>query len=63
MKRKLLYLLLAIASAAQGATPDAGPAFAPDLQPLRQQSRAARVAAEVLTRYHYKSMQIGRAHV
>lgn len=61
MKRKLLYLLLAIASAAQGATPDAGPAFAPDLQPLRQQARAARVAAEVLTRYHYKSMPLDDA--
>lgn len=65
MKRTLLYLMLALAGAVQAAVPpastDAGPAFAPELAPQRQQSRAARVAAEVLTRYHYKSMPLDDA--
>lgn len=61
MKLKLLYLAFALATAAQGASPDAASILAPSLSPLQQQSRAARVAAEVLTRHHYKSMPLDDA--
>jgi carboxyl-terminal processing protease len=61
MKQKLLLLIFALATSAQGASLDAGAAFPPELAPLRQQSKAARLAAEVLTRYHYKSMPLDDA--
>ncbi len=58
MKQKLLLLLWVLATAAQGASLDAGTALPQELRPLQQQSQAARLAAEVLARYHYKSMPL-----
>ena len=53
MKRKLLWILLFLASVAQGATLDAGTPLA-ELKPAPQEARAAHLAAEMLSRYHYK---------
>ena len=54
MKNKLLWLLLALLSTTQTAqsleiTP---------LRPLQEQSQAAHLTAEVLTRYHYKPVKL-----
>ncbi len=49
MKNKLLWILLAFASAAFNTS-----LAASQLMPQRQQSQAAHLSAEVLTRYHYK---------
>ena len=61
MKLKLLYLVFALATAVEAASPDTVSLLAPSLSPLQQQSRAARVAADVLTRHHYKSMPLDDA--
>ena len=67
MNLRLLYLIFALASPAQAATLDTGAlhtptlALAPTLAPLQHHPRAARVAAEVLTRHHYKSMPLDDA--
>src|SRR4051812_16020703 len=49
MSRKLLWILLALATAAQGAALDAGTSYPPELQAQQQESRAAHIAAEVLS--------------
>ena len=54
MKKKLLGLVLALATAMQVATAHAQTPCPPTLQPVAQEARAARLAAELLTRYHYK---------
>jgi carboxyl-terminal processing protease len=53
MKRQLLWITLFFATFAQGATLDAGTPL-PELKPAAQEVQAARIAAEVLGRYHYK---------
>ena len=55
MKRKLLWIwiTLFLATLAQGATLDLG-APLPELKPAPQEVRAAHLAAELLSRYHYK---------
>ena len=53
MKNKLLWILLAFISSALNTT-----LAAPQLMPLQQQSQAAHLSAEVLTRYHYKRIPI-----
>ena len=40
---------------------DAGPLRLPQLEPLPQQSQAAHLAAEWLTRFHYKTMPLDDA--
>ena len=54
MKRILLWLVLAVATAAQGASLDARPPYPPELKPAWQQARAAHMSAELLGHYHYK---------
>jgi carboxyl-terminal processing protease len=49
MKNKLLWLLLAFTSVALNTTQ-----AAPQLMPLAQQSQAAHLSAEILSRHHYK---------
>ena len=61
MKHKLLWIVLAWATVAHGATPNAGMAYPPELKAAQQESRAARVAAEVLSRFHYKPMPLDDA--
>ncbi len=60
MKRTLLWLLFAITTAVHGATPDAGN-YPPELKPVPEDAQAARLAAEVLSRYHYKAMPVDSA--
>jgi carboxyl-terminal processing protease len=61
MKIKLLWILLALATAAQAASFDAATPPRPELKPELQQSRAARLASDLLTRYHYKAMPLDDA--
>jgi carboxyl-terminal processing protease len=60
MKRKLLWLVFALSTAVQAATPDAGTS-PPELKPELQEAQAAHLAAEVLARYHYKAMPLDSA--
>jgi carboxyl-terminal processing protease len=63
MKQRLLWivLVLALATAAQGAAPDAATPKPPELKPQQQQAQAAHMAAEMLARYHYKGMALDDA--
>ena len=58
MKQKLLWLVFVLATAAQGAGLDAGTTYPPELRPAPQEAKAAHLAAEVLTRFHYKAMPL-----
>lgn len=61
MKKNLLWLLLVLATLAQAASVDLEAPVPPALRPLPQQSQAAHLAAELLTRYHYKPMPLDDA--
>src|SRR5476651_208779 len=62
MKQKLLWIVVfALATAAQGASPDAGKPYPPELKPVQQEAQAAHLAAELLARYHYKKMPLDNA--
>jgi len=61
MKRKLLWLVFALVTAAQGASFDAATPYPPELKPAQQEAQAARLAAHVLARYHYKGMPLDAA--
>jgi carboxyl-terminal processing protease len=65
MKQILLCVVaalgMAMAAAAPGASPDVKAAPLPELKPAQQEARAARLAAEVLTRFHYKKMALDEA--
>lgn len=61
MRQKLLWIVFALASAAQGASLAAGTPYPPELKPAQQEARAAHVAAEVLARYHYKGVALDDA--
>ena len=57
MVRKLRWIvvvLVAFSSAAQALAPDTGAYALTELKPTQQQAEAARLSAELLTRYHYK---------
>jgi len=60
MRRNLLWLIFALSTAAHGAAPDGG-AYPPEFKPSPQQAQAAHLAAELLTRYHYKAMPLNNA--
>ena len=60
MKRKLPWLIFVVSTAVLGATPDAGP-YPPQLKSSPQQAQAAHLAAELLTRYHYKAIPLNNA--
>ena len=61
MKQKLLWIVFALATAAQGASLDAGVPYPPELKPAQQEAKVARLAAELLARYHYKRMPLDGA--
>jgi len=61
MKKQLLWIVLVLAMAAQAASFDAATPLRPELKPEQQQSQAAHLAAELLTRYHYKAMPLDDA--
>lgn len=60
MTRIFLWLLLGLATATQGATLDTG-IQPPELRPVLQEAQAAHLAAELLGRYHYKSMPLDKS--
>jgi len=57
MNNKLLWILFAFATATQAA-PFNTALEMPTLKPLQEQSQAAHISAEVLTRYHYKPVKL-----
>ncbi len=61
MKQKLIWLVLALATAIQVATADSEVFYPPPLKPEMQEAKAARLAAEVLSRYHYKPVALDDA--
>jgi len=61
MKNILWWILFAVTMGAQAAAPDSATLTAPPLKPLTEQSQAARLAAELLTRYHYKPVPLDDA--
>jgi len=62
MKRKLLWIwiTLFLATVARAATLDPG-APLPELKPAPQEARAAHLAAELLSRYHYRMLPVDDA--
>jgi carboxyl-terminal processing protease len=58
MKKKLLWILLSFAMAAQAVALDTAP---PLLAPLQQQADAANMSAQILSHYHYKSAPLDDA--
>jgi carboxyl-terminal processing protease len=58
MKSKLLWLVFAFVTAAQGASLGSERPFPAALAPEPQEARAAHMAAELLSRYHYKAMPL-----
>ena len=58
MKQKLLWVVLALATAMQATVLRAEVTFPPALTPAVQEAKAARLAAELLTRFHYKAMPL-----
>jgi carboxyl-terminal processing protease len=61
MKQKLLWIALALAAAVQAATADTATFQPPVLKPVVQEARAAHLASEVLSRYHYKAIPLDDA--
>ncbi|HTD03521.1 carboxy terminal-processing peptidase [Undibacterium sp.] len=59
MKKKLLWIALAFATATQAFALE--PAAPPLLMPLQQQSQAANLSARFLTRFHYKAVPLDDA--
>jgi len=54
-------MVLALATAAHGATPDPLTPYPPELKPVQQEAQAAHLAAEVMARYHYKWLPLDGA--
>ncbi len=65
MKQKLIWpvlaLVLALTTAMQVATADSQVSYPPLLKPAVQEAKAARLAAELLSRYHYKAVPLDDA--
>ena len=61
MKQKLIWLVLALATAMQGAAADSEVSYPPALKPAMQEAKAAHLAAEILSRYHYKPVALDDA--
>jgi carboxyl-terminal processing protease len=61
LKQKLIWLVLALATAMQVATADSEVSYPPPLKPEMQEAKAAHLAAEVLSRYHYKPVALDDA--
>ncbi len=61
MKQKLLWLVLSLALAIPGAGVFAQVPYPAALQPAAHEAKAARLAAELLTRYHYQATPLDDA--
>ena len=57
MKQKLLWIVFALATAAQGASLDAGTRYPRELTPAPQEAQAA----DVLARFHYRKVALDDA--
>lgn len=61
MKQQLIGFLLALAVTAQGAAAGPDLDYPPLLKPAAQEAKAAHLAAELLSRYHYKAVPLDDA--
>ncbi len=61
MKKVLPWIAFALITTAQAASFDPARSPPPELRPSPQQAQAAHLAAEVLSRYHYKTMPLDDA--
>ena len=61
MKRKLLWIIFALLAFAQGGALALDVAYPPELKPAQHAAKAATLAAELLSRHHYKAMQLDDA--
>ena len=61
MKKLLIWVVLTLAVATQVATADSEPIYPPLLKPAVQEAKAARLTAELLSRYHYKAVPLDDA--
>lgn len=61
MGHKLIGLVLAVTAAMQVAKADAELAYPPQLTPTVQEAKAARLTADLLSRYHYKALPLDDA--
>ena len=61
MKKLLIWVVLTLAVATQVATADSEPIYPPLLKPAVQEAKAARLTAEILSRYHYKAVPLDDA--
>ena len=61
MKRKLLWVIFALLTFAQGGALALDVAYPPELKPAQHAAKAATLAAELLSRHHYKAMQLDDA--
>ena len=61
MKQQLIGLFLTLVVAVQGAAADSEPVSPPLLKPVAQEAKAAHLAADLLSRYHYKALPLDDA--
>lgn len=61
MGQKLIGFVLAVAAAMQVAKADAELAYPPLLKPAAREAKAARLAADLLSRFHYKAVPLDDA--
>lgn len=61
MKKTLLWFVFVAAMGVQAASADLATQAVPPLKPLSEQPKAARLAAELLTRHHYKPVPLDDA--
>lgn len=61
MNKHLIGVLLALVVTAQGVAADSNLAYPPPLKPAVQEAKAAHLAAELLSRYHYKAVPVDDA--
>ena len=61
MKQKLLWIIFALVTAAQGAALGAVAQDSAELKPERHEAQAAYMASELLSRYHYNKTPLDDA--
>ena len=61
MKQKLLWIVLALAAAVQGVVAQPAAVSLPALKPVVQEAKAAHLASELLSRFHYKAIPLDDA--
>ena len=61
MKKTLLLFILSLSVWAQAAAIDSGASFPQELKPTLLEAKAAHMAADILSRYHYKKVPLDQA--